>query len=357
MAISQDQVLEIVRRKGPLIPAVIAKDLGMDLLFAQAYLSELSSKKQILVSTLKIGGSPLYYVDGQQSKLQNFSGRLNEKDLRAYEKLKTQKVMRDNTLDPLTRVCLRQIKDFAVMLEVRVDEESEIFWRWYECSNEQVVPLIKEMIDAGIKKKVDNQEGLQKSEEAEPLQKDPIVQDQDSRFKTQDESQKSQDQSPRLKTQDESQKSQDQSPRLKTQDESQSPKKDQIQKKLIDDLKIATIDPLAQIRTAINDGDSFLGQIVDFFQRNKIDINSFQVMRKNSDAEFIVSIPSAVGFLEFYCKAKNKKKCNDGDISSAYIQGQLKKLPVLFLTTGELTKKAESMLSNEFNGLKVQRLG
>ncbi|PIN69647.1 hypothetical protein COV93_04705, partial [Candidatus Woesearchaeota archaeon CG11_big_fil_rev_8_21_14_0_20_43_8] len=198
MAISQDQVLEIVRRKGPLIPAVIAKDLGMDLLFAQAYLSELSSKKQILVSTLKIGGSPLYYVDGQQSKLQNFSGRLNEKDLRAYEKLKTQKVMRDNTLDPLTRVCLRQIKDFAVMLEVRVDEESEIFWRWYECSNEQVVPLIKEMIDAGIKKKVDNQEGLQKSEEAEPLQKDPIVQDQDSRFKTQDESQKSQDQSPRL---------------------------------------------------------------------------------------------------------------------------------------------------------------
>ncbi|MBI5397830.1 hypothetical protein HZB03_00035, partial [Candidatus Woesearchaeota archaeon] len=47
---------------------------------------------------------------------------------------------------------------------------------------------------------------------------------------------------------------------------------------------------------------------------------------------------------------------NDGDLSSAYVQGQIKKLPVLFLTTGELSKKAEDLASREFKSMFIKRI-
>ena len=67
-------------------------------------------------------------------------------------------------------------------------------------------------------------------------------------------------------------------------------------------------------------------------------------------------MPTAVGNVDYFCKAKNKKKCNDGDLSSAYLKGQAKKMPVLFITTGEVTKKAENMLENEFKGMILKQI-
>ena len=74
-------ILDFIRIKGPSLPTQIAKHIGKDSLMASVYLSELASTKKILISWLKVGASPLYYLPGQQNKLQNFSSKLNEKDL------------------------------------------------------------------------------------------------------------------------------------------------------------------------------------------------------------------------------------------------------------------------------------
>jgi len=71
--ITKDQVLQLIRMKGPVIPANISKEINQNLLVSSAILAELSSKKDVKVSNLKIGGSPLYYLDGQESRLQEFS--------------------------------------------------------------------------------------------------------------------------------------------------------------------------------------------------------------------------------------------------------------------------------------------
>ena len=70
----------------------------------------------------------------------------------------------------------------------------------------------------------------------------------------------------------------------------------------------------------------------------------------------IIRIPSAVGKLKYYVKARNKKLSNDKDLSSAYVQGLTKNLPVLFVYTGKLTKKAESMLDNEFKHITLKKI-
>ncbi|MBT5021817.1 hypothetical protein HOK51_10450 [Candidatus Woesearchaeota archaeon] len=100
----------------------------------------------------------------------------------------------------------------------------------------------------------------------------------------------------------------------------------------------------------------FSNQIKSFTEKNQIEILDFDLVRKNSELDLIINVPSPVGSVVFYCKAKSKKSISDGDLSSAFVQGQFKKLPVLFLSSGSITKKAEAMLSNEFKGMVFKNL-
>ena len=101
----------------------------------------------------------------------------------------------------------------------------------------------------------------------------------------------------------------------------------------------------------------FLELLNKYFKRNNIEVISEEPQNnKKTEVDFILELPSAVGKLQYYCKAKSKKKINDSDIASAMIQGQQKKLPILVIITGEMTKKTKEMLENEFKGVKVQKI-
>jgi len=102
--------------------------------------------------------------------------------------------------------------------------------------------------------------------------------------------------------------------------------------------------------------DAFLQSIRGLFERERITYSNEKILRLNKEAEFVVKIPSALGGLSYYCKAVNKKKCSDKDLSSAFVQGQMKKLPVLFLTTGDLTNKAREMMKKEFTGMVFKQI-
>ena len=43
-------------------------------------------------------------------------------------------------------------------------------------------------------------------------------------------------------------------------------------------------------------------------------------------------------------------------MSSAYVQGHLKKLPVLFISYGEPTKRAKEMLAKEFQNIVFKKI-
>ncbi|MCP3686271.1 MAG: hypothetical protein GY861_26800, partial [bacterium] len=237
-----DKVLQLVKMRGPLIPVQIAKEIGTNILLASAILSELTSKNMVKLSNVKVGGSPLYYVDGQESKLQEYSDNLHEKEKKAYNFLKDQKVLRDTELEPVIRVALRQIKDYAKPLEVTVDGKTEIFWKWYLVSNAEAEPLIKS--EMGIKTPTPQK----KQEEA-----------QETLQETQHQvSQKPEKPKPTVK----------------------KPRK--------------TVE------------DTFSTTVSNFLKRNEIETIEFSIMKKNSEIDIIADVPSAVGKLRYYCKAKNK---------------------------------------------------
>jgi hypothetical protein len=86
--------------------------------------------------------------------------------------------------------------------------------------------------------------------------------------------------------------------------------------------------------------DAFFDVLQAYFAQNRIELVEHEIVRKNVEHDCVVRVPSPVGSLMYYCKAKRKLKVGELDVSAAFAQGQLRKLPVLLLAPGEVTPKA-----------------
>ena len=69
----KERMVSFLRMRGPTLPVHIAKDAGLTILFASAFLSELISDNRIKMSNMRIGSSPLYFLQGQENLLEKLS--------------------------------------------------------------------------------------------------------------------------------------------------------------------------------------------------------------------------------------------------------------------------------------------
>ena len=145
-SVDTESVLRFIRNHGPVLPMQIAKEIKQNSMMAGAVLSEMVSSGKLRVSKIKVGGSPLYYPPGQESRLMLFTQHLDSKDRLAYELLRQKGILQDSSLDPLTRVSLRSIKDFATPMNVTLDGTKELFWKWYMLTDNTAEEQIKKML-------------------------------------------------------------------------------------------------------------------------------------------------------------------------------------------------------------------
>ncbi|MCB1084333.1 MAG: hypothetical protein KDK61_08475, partial [Simkania sp.] len=106
---------------------------------------------------------------------------------------------------------------------------------------------------------------------------------------------------------------------------------------------LSTITPL--------DKAEFHSQILRYFKDADIILLSQEQIAKNREYEFVVKVPSALGHMEMYCRAKNKKKLNEGDVAPALLKAKTKDLPCIFLSNGDFTKKSLAIIEKEYKGL------
>ncbi|MFC1704829.1 hypothetical protein ACFLZ6_00700 [Nanoarchaeota archaeon] len=321
-----DTILQLMGSNGPLLPVHAAKAIGSNILMASAHLSELVSRKKAKVSKIKVGGSPLYYLPGHEAKLENFSDNLNEKEKEAFELLKQKKVVKDSAIEPAHRAALRQLKDFAFPLDVTYNNNKELFWKWHSTNSEETNNIIRHIITPP-KPKLEPKPEVKKEELKVVEKPKPEIQ-QKTLVEKKVEKPKQAKPKPEQKIEKE----------LKKEIKQEEPQPEQ------------TKQPLEDITSP------FIKELTKYFSKNNIDVTERTILRKDSELEFVITVPSSVGNLTYFCKAKSKKRINDGDLSSAFIQGQMKKLPVLFLTKGILTKKAQEMMKNEFKGMTLAEL-
>lgn len=296
----KNQILEIVRKEGPVLPAQISQKVVSNILFTSALLSDLASQDQVRMSKAKIGGSPVYYIKGQEPKLQMLYKHLGEKLKKIFDLLKEKRILRDKELEPWQRVAVREIKDFSVMITVNHQGAQETFWKWYLVHDEEA----KKVITDTIKKEMPEEP---KKEELKPEPKEELKKEPAKELK-------------------------------------QEPKEEVVKEKK------------ETVRKHVTSGDRFYGLLNTYFSDNRIVILEEQALRKNTEYEFVIGIPSALGNLKYFVKAKNKKKISDAELNMAYTTGERKKLPTIFMSTGEMTKKAEQYLETHLKGLVFKKI-
>ena len=293
---TKNQILDIVKKTGPVLPSQISAEIKTSILFASAMLSELVDKGEVQISVLKIGSSPLYYLRGQEEKLEEYLEKLNGKHQTAATLLKKKRVLQDNKLEPAIRVALREIGDFAKPVEVTVHNQNIQFWRWYALDNVETEEVIRTLLN------LEQKQSSQKQQEQQPSQqvkheKTTVSNDKKVTIPT-------------------------------TMSKNYTTEKQTTKRSIL---------------------DHFLDTIITYFQQESIIIIERVNQKKNQQQELIISVPGKLGATQYYCLAKNKKIITESDLSTAFTQGQLRKLPALFLTTGVLNKKAEALLATDLN--------
>lgn len=275
----KNKILEILKNKGPSLPSTISREIGVSLLFTSALLSEMINDKLLKYSYLKIGGSPLYYLQGQESLLENFTKYLQSKEKEVFDLLKEKQLLNEEFLEPAHRVAIKNIKDFAFSFKVTVQDGEKTFWRFYSVSQEDAFGKVKRL----FKHKEEKPETKEKKKE-----------------------------------------------RTEEKQEKEEPKVSRKKSKV-----------------------EFYDKIYEYLNSSGIEIAE---KINQGDVICIASVNFSFGVLKVLVVASSKKRINEADLSLAYQQGLSRKMPVLFLITNELTKKAKEYLDSLGNYIFVKKI-
>ncbi|MBU2617036.1 MAG: hypothetical protein KKB79_03625 [Nanoarchaeota archaeon] len=283
----KEKIVSIIRLKGPSIPVSIAKEIGLDILFTSAFLSELVSEKRIKMSHMRIGSSPLYLIQGQEKMIGNFSQHLKSKEKEAFNILKEKGILKDKEQNPPLRVALREIRDFAIPF--REPKSEEIYWRF-------ITHNLKE-----IERKETGKHVEEETKKSEPLQeKSQEIKEPEKKVE-------------RNKEND-----------LGIFDKSKKPKKKKQLKK----------------KASSQKENIFFNKVKVYLNEKSIELSDILTVNKN---EIILKVKG--NNTEQILIAYNKKRLNENDIIKASKKAREFGLRYIVISNGGILKKTEELIS------------
>ncbi len=376
--IKPDQVFALIQQIGPVLPTDITSRTGQNTMIVGAILSTLVAEKRLKITNAKWGSSPLYYTDAQIELIQKIYPQLNEKDRKAFDLLKSQQVLADSIQQPLMRACLRQIKDFAIPLTVTAPDGQEfLFWKWYLLPDEQAAAMIKEILLPQFEKETappnpphslpttaSAASAPQKSATSAPSKQSSQPAAQSTAAPAPAPASKKSAAKQHSLVEDEFIGSP-----LLAQKQRDAPKNAGTAANVPSAASAASAAQSSASASAPQSLQAALGSLQplptndDFFTlvhsklaEKQVAVSSATVVKKNSELDLLISMPTPFGHVTYYAKAKKKKKSTDADLSAVYVKGQMLHLPTAYISLGELTKKAQEMQKTDFAGVLVVRL-
>ena len=306
----KDKIMAILRIKGPSLPVHVSTPIGISMLFAGAFLSELMANKQVKTSHMKVGGSPIYLIPGQEPLLERYQNFIKGKEKEALLLLKEKKFLKDIELEPAIRVALRSLQDFAIPFKHGDSNKQDIYWKYFIIPLSEFNPTISVFQKREIISEIKEQQLIETTPVANAIQElpisleklEPIIEINKKPLDIFDKKDKSKEK-----------------PKEKQEKKKQEKKK--LQKKAIE-------------KTSQNQENKFLNKIKQYLQNNSmelIDIESFSkntiTLKINKDSKTQLLI------------AHNKKKLDEKDIINAYKKASELNLDYIVLGLGVPLKK------------------
>ncbi len=305
----KSRILSYMKVHGPCLPIHISKETKTSHLLASAFLSDLASEKIIKISYMKVGGSPLYFLPGQEQMLENFEKFLNHKEREALSLLKKSKILEDEEQEPSIRVALKAIKDFALPYTVTFQEKHITFWQYFSLSEDEARNLISEKL-----------EKLQPKSVQEIEKKVEIIEEQKIEAKIAEEVKKN----PEVKIEEIIAKIEEKKPETKIEPIFKEETKPKIKK----------------IKREKPKSDKFLEEIKLFLAKRNLEM----VRVEKYDKKEVSAIVKEAG-KELWLHALNKKKIDASDLLKAYKKANSLNLPYLIFTRGDASKKLSESIS------------
>lgn len=307
--VSKEKILSTIRVRGPSLPVQIAKTIEFSPLFTSAFLSELKAEGKILISNMRVGSSPLYFLPGQEALLEKFSPYLNQREREAFQLLREKKVLEDSGQEPVVRVALRAIKDFAFPVRIRVGGDVKLYWRYFSLSDNDVADFVGKDERTEIKK--------EEKEIKEPAEKKEFVEE------------------------------------IKDEPKENLVEKTEVKKDLQSSLEEER--PLAEKRQAKTKESEFGINVKDYLQAKDIEVLEV-LTEKKKEIEAKVRLDAPFGKQSFYLIAKDKSSTTDNDLAMAFQKAQNERMPALVMSTGELNKKGKTHLEQWRDLVKFEKL-
>ncbi|MBI2628804.1 hypothetical protein HYW74_01845 [Candidatus Pacearchaeota archaeon] len=316
--LQKDRIMQFLEIRGPSLPVHIATHIKLSPLIASAFLADLLSDKQIKISSLRVGNSPVYFLRGQEFQLDRFANYLSGKEKEIFYLLKENQILQDNKVPPAARVALRNIKDFAFPFE----HNGELYWRYIKTSEQMAI----EIIEQG-KILVQNVPKVQKPREiiavqeiiAQPVKSAEI-----------------------LEVKQAVERVKEIEPIFEIKEEKAEEKLD-LEKPVgireAEKPKIKRVRKYKTLKIKVKEKPEFVLNVLKLMEENKILVLENEKFKKK-DYSAVVSIEGK----NYLSIAKEKKAITENDLASAMKLGQKLKLPLAFISTGEPNKKALDLL-------------
>jgi hypothetical protein len=339
-------IVDFIATNGPTLPITISKKIGKPLIITNAILSQLCEDGLLQKTSMQIGSSHIYFLRGQEQQLENFISYLKGSEKIAMERLKKEKVLQHEGLDLALKVALANMKDFAKVIKVRIGNEEKIFWKYFLVSNQEAEAIINERFKVA--------EQQQQPSSSTPLQLPTQLQPSTSTLQT---SQAIKPQPPQPLIQEKPLQLQQQLiPEVQKEEEAREVWEGEKEEKERGEEKVE----VEKAKKAEKRKERKKGKVVkkkatpeDFM--SFINAN-FSSIRKISDTMYEASKEIVDEKIRFLVVIKAKERISDVDLILAMREGEERKMPVIVLTKGALTKKAKEIASKSGSFLIVKHL-
>ena len=267
-----------------------------------------------------------YHVLREKGTEKPFTGKyLNSKEKEAFLLIKARKLLDDEKMEPAIRVALRAIKDFAVPLKIKIDDNAKLFWKHFLISDEEVKTIAQGLFPDRKKPQEsrndqdDVQETLVKKTEFKdkPSIQELVVKKQENSIE----------------------------------------KKEEIGKKVVMETKENTdeIKPKKERKKKIAEESKFVRNLKEYLVAKEIELLDIKEEKKNQILAK-VRLDTLFGKQEFYLVGKDKKKITEDDLIIGLQKAQEEKMPLLLMAPGEIDKKAVDYIKTWRNLIKFEKV-
>ena len=313
---SLDKVYDIVRKE-PVLPVEVASKLGVDSFLARAYLTQLVDSGKIRITQETVVGIPVYFVSGQEllanSKIKKLvesskptpktfapptqTGKSPEIDKKRAEfKARLEEIEKREQLDKERKAKARP-KPKPKLVKPKEPEVPDVG------EEPEPVTTINVPITVGVEAEIEEpkQEARAERGSAGPSGTSSALEKP----------------KPSL---------------LKAQAEQSSDGPSKIVTDFAREAKkFITGEPSSLVDTSL----AWLSGV-------GASIENKELRKRGKEATIIANVPSGIGKMKFLIFVINKKTISESDLSLAYSEGVQKKLPVLILSRGKLSKIAQN---------------